>query len=110
MSRFLKFSVYTKNGREKILTAKCNIHQGFPSPELNSLCFFVVSACLFVAQQRTNGSLLQLRDLLSRKKSRCHVPFAIFLSERIGRLRALELTRSQADLNHADMRVCERRN
>lgn len=51
---------------------------------------FVVSACLFGFARQTVRSPLQLREIPRRrkKKSRCHVPVAILLFERIGRLRA----------------------
>lgn len=79
----------TKNmSRKKILNAT---PRGFSYARAQQLLLFVVSACLFVARKpfvRCCNCAISCRPK-KKKKIRCHVPFAIFLSERIGLLRVL---------------------
>lgn len=76
----------------------------FLPPEFNSSCYLSLA---LVCSSLENRSLAAGNCAIScrEKKKRCHVPFAIFLSERIGRLRASRLTRTQADLSRV---TCER--
>lgn len=78
---------------------------GFSSTRAQQLLLFVVSACLFAAWKpfaRCCNCAISCRE---KKTPLSRLPFPIFLSERIGRLRASRLTRTQADLSCV---TCER--
>lgn len=65
--------------------------------ELDGPCYLSLALVCSALANRLPAAATT-RSLVA-KKSRCHVPVAIFLSDRIGRLRAPELTRTQADFS-----------